>query len=185
MARKREIRPAKKMKHICLVFCEGETEEAYLDFLRNTYQSPIKIVSKVEGADINQRVVDNKAKSLRLSSRDKVKVFLMYDLDVEAVNEKLKGIRAELIGSNPCIELWFLLHREHRRASISSAECLRKLTSKNDCWATYKKSDLSDAQKKYLLTNVSKAIMASKELKDGDNPSCSIYKLIDYLKVNI
>lgn len=44
------------MKPVFLVFCEGETEETYLDYLKQAYRSPIKIIPKVEGGDISQRL---------------------------------------------------------------------------------------------------------------------------------
>lgn len=49
MGKIREKRPSRTMKPVFVVFCEGETEEAYLDFIKQTYRSPFKIIPKVEG----------------------------------------------------------------------------------------------------------------------------------------
>ena len=57
MAKQRLVSPKRKMKPVFLVFCEGETEETYLDYLKQAYRSPIKIIPKVEGGDmVHQRV---------------------------------------------------------------------------------------------------------------------------------
>ena len=57
MAKQRTPSPPRTMKRV-LVFCEGETEETYLDYLKRTYRSPIRIVPKVEGGSISQRLID-------------------------------------------------------------------------------------------------------------------------------
>lgn len=43
MKRTREKAPSRCMKPVFLVFCEGETEEVYLDFIRKSFRSPIRI----------------------------------------------------------------------------------------------------------------------------------------------
>lgn len=48
MAKQRTASPSRTMKPVFLIFCEGETEEAYLDYLKQAYRSPIRIVPKIE-----------------------------------------------------------------------------------------------------------------------------------------
>ena len=43
MAKQRTASPSRTMKPVFLMFCEGETEEAYLDYLKQAYRSPIRI----------------------------------------------------------------------------------------------------------------------------------------------
>ena len=64
MPRKREERKPRRMKKVILVVCEGETEAAYVDFLKQYYRSPIKIVPKVSGHDVNKRKLDEFKKKL-------------------------------------------------------------------------------------------------------------------------
>lgn len=47
MAKQRTASPSRTMKPVFLIFCEGETEEAYLDYLKQAYRSPIRIVPKI------------------------------------------------------------------------------------------------------------------------------------------
>lgn len=94
MAKQRTPSPSRTMKRVFLVFCEGETEETYLDYLKQTYRSPIRIVPKVEGGSISQRLIDATKRELKISKTDKILVFLMYDMDVPAINGKLNDCRA-------------------------------------------------------------------------------------------
>ena len=87
MASKREKAPSKRMRRIALVICEGETEENYIYLLKKWYKSPIRIVSHIEGTKITQSLIDNRTRELKISPWDKVQSFLMYDMDVPAVNE--------------------------------------------------------------------------------------------------
>jgi hypothetical protein len=37
------------MKPMIMVFCEGDTEDAYVNFLKSRYHVKIKIISKITG----------------------------------------------------------------------------------------------------------------------------------------
>lgn len=51
----------------------------------------------------------------------------MYDLDVAGILEHLKCIPdATLLVSNPCIELWFLLHCTDCSAELNQNSCIKK-----------------------------------------------------------
>lgn len=120
MAKKRTTRPEKKMKSLHLVFCEGETEENYINFLKNKYRNPVKVISKIVGQNISQKLIACYEKAEHISKSDNIKSFIMYDLDTTAINEKLQACKAIHLFSNPCIELWFLLHLRDKKASITA-----------------------------------------------------------------
>ena len=184
MTTRREERPAKKMKPMFLVFCEGETEEKYLDFLRREYKSPIKIIVKKEGARISQHLIDSRKKELKISSRDCVKTFLLYDLDVVAINQKLKNCKATFLCSNPCIELWFLLHCKNQSSFIQTNKCIDELTKMGNVWQNYKKPNLTETPKKYLWDKKFEALTRAKILTEGANPSSAVYKILEQLEEN-
>ena len=80
---KRKQSKPREMKKIFLIFCEGQTEECYVQVLRSKYRVPIKIVARVEGLNISSKEITSHCKSLRIGvDDDNVKVFLMYDMDV-------------------------------------------------------------------------------------------------------
>ena len=178
MAKQRTASPSRTMKPVFLIFCEGETEEAYLDYLKQAYRSPIRIVPKIEGDSISQRLIDVRKKELKISKTDKILVFLMYDMDVPVVNERIKDCRAYKLLSNPAIEFWFLLHGKDWRTKISTAEAYSELLKIDDCWAGYEKAALTDTQKAFLWKNRIEATERARRLKKLDNPSSGIFNLI-------
>jgi len=182
MARRREQAAPRLMKPVFLVFCEGETEENYLDFIRRKYKSPIKIVSSVEGNQISQNLIEKRQQELKISKNEKIKTFLMYDLDVKVVNAKLKSCDAEWLCSNPCIELWFLLHSKLQTIEITTDNCLKTLINVGGVWKEYKKSVLTETQKNYLWDNKTIAIDRAKKLTENENPSSGIYKLLETIE---
>lgn len=178
MARRRTERPSRQMKPVFLIFCEGETEETYLDYLKQTYRSPIKIISKVGGGDISQRLIDARRKELKISKNDKVLVFLMYDMDVPSVNERLMKCNAYKMLSNPTIELWFLLHGKDCKSPISSEQALVELKESDSVWTEYQKAALTDTQKGYLWNHRLEATQRARVLENFANPSSGVFNLI-------
>lgn len=182
MGRTREKFPSRRMKPVFLVFCEGETEEIYLDFIRKTFRSPIKIISKVEGSDISSKLVNSRKKELKISPAEQIRVFLMYDMDVPAVTDKLFECQAEMLLSNPCLEIWYLLHCKDQRGSVTSEKTIIALKAAGGVWAKYEKASLTETQKAFLRDNLDIAVSRAKSLIMPNNPSTGIYKLIEALK---
>ena len=172
MANKRAPSKRKKINPHYWVFCEGETEESYVYFLRSIYRLPIEIVPKIVGNNITNKIIKNSKQNKPTHPKDRD--FLMYDADVPAVLEKLKKIDfAELIISNPCIELWFLLHYKNQTAHITANECIKELSNRNG--NTYKKGTIDNQLEARLSQNYSKACERATKLKLYDNPSTSMY----------
>ncbi|MDD2387177.1 MAG: RloB family protein [Bacteroidales bacterium] len=179
MVSKRSASKGEKINPHFWVFCEGETEEAYVCFLRSKYRIPIEIVPKIVGNKITQRIIQNSKQGK--PSHDKDKDFLMYDADVPEVLEKLKVIKtAVLIASNPSIELWFLLHYKNQTANIKTEDCIQQLSNRNR--NTYKKG-VVDSQLEIKLSEIcTKACERAKELTLFDNPSSNMNVFIEELE---
>lgn len=182
MASRREKAPNKRMRRVALVICEGETEAGYVNLIKKWYKSPVRIISHVEGAKITQSLVDKRTRELKISALDKVGTFLMYDMDVPAVNEKVMACKAELLLSNPCFEIWLLLHVKDQRSALSSDAALRELKKSALVWNNYNKASYTDTQKAFLKEHLSEAISRAKELKEYQNPSTRMYKLLEILE---
>lgn len=185
MASKREPSPSMRMRKIALVICEGETEERYINLLKKWYKSPIRIVSHIEGTKITQSLVDNRTRELKLSKYDKVHTFLMYDMDVPSINEKLLACKAEKLLSNPCFEIWLLLHAKDQKTAITTDALIKELKKSAHVWKNYTKSDFTNTQESFLKNNTDTATSRAKDLKELQNPSTGIYKLIGLLKGQI
>ena len=147
MASKREKAPYKRMRKIALVICEGETEVEYLNLIRKWYKSPVRIVSHIEGNRITQPLIDKHARELKISPFDKVDTFLMYDMDVPAINDKLMACKAELLLSNPCFEVWLLLHVKDQTSALSSTAVIKELKRSAPVWQNYSKAIYTEDRK--------------------------------------
>jgi hypothetical protein len=104
----------------------------------------------------------------------------MYDLDVREMLEKLKTIKDTiLLLSNPCIELWYILHTCNHSAEATSAQCIAQLEK---ICKGYGKGYICDKLKHELNTGGEEACKRAKKLILYNNPSTSIYMLIDELE---
>ena len=182
MASKREPSPSLRMRKIALVICEGETEVCYINLLKSWYKSPIRIISHIEGTKITPSLVEKRTKELKISQWDKVHTFLMYDMDVQAINEKLRKCKAEMLLSNPCFEIWLLLHAKDQKAAIETDALIKELKKSVPVWKNYSKSAFTDTQKSFLNDNTDVAVARAKKLPEFLNPSTGIYRLIEMLK---
>ena len=166
------------MKPNFFVFCEGETEIAYVKFLRSLYRAPIQVIPKKGKSNISEDFIVKSKNEYVQTDQDKV--FLMYDLDVDGMLEQLQKIpNAELLVSNPCMELWFLLHHQDQKSEISSDRCIKKLQKFSN---EYKKGILSEEDKTFLAEKKDLAIERAKNMIGYQNPSSTVYKLLEKLK---
>lgn len=159
------------------VFCEGETEEALMKYLRSKYRMSIEIKPKVAGCDISDRYIANYKKSRPTHKKDKD--YLLYDLDKEDIIERLKNVKATLIGSNPCIELWFLLHYCSQKSETTTEDCIKKLKQNIK---QYKKGVIDDNIKKKMVECHQKATERAKSMNWPENPSTNIHLIIEDLE---
>lgn len=180
--KKQSTRSSRKMKQIILVLCEGETEECYINMLKQQYRLPIKVIPKVVGQNINQRLIDSYIKEFKLDRSDKINCFLMYDADVKSVVEKINQCKATPLLSNPCLESWFLAHMERiNNQQMDVKSCIDKLQT-HSAWNTYKKGCLTPFQQKILWEkrNVAKGNIASHQ--NEELPYSNISNFIDELE---
>ena len=180
----KNTRPSRKMKPVILVLCEGETEECYIDFLKQKYRLPIKIVSKIVGSKITTRLIRRYKKELALTNSETINCFLMYDADVQSVVDNLMNCEEKLLLSRPCIEVWFLAHSQKVPAkNISSEECVN-LLKKEFPWKEYKKGKLSFEQQELLWENRISASQNIKHEQNSDEPFSMMKDFIDVLEEN-
>ncbi|MDD3322613.1 MAG: RloB family protein [Paludibacter sp.] len=177
MSRTNRIPKGKSINPTFFVFCEGETEEKYICYLRTKYRLPIVIDAKVAGNRITSDYISNYKKTKINHSKDKT--FLIYDLDVPEMLSKLQKIPdAIIIASNPCFELWFLLHYQEQKSAITTSECNSKLKEHHKA---YKKGIIDAKLKEKLVEKHEKALHRASKLKIHENPSTQINLLIQNL----
>lgn len=178
MARKRRNPKGKKINPTLFVFCEGETEESYINLLKAEYRIPSIIIhARIGGNNITENYIQNYKKDKPTHEKDIT--FLLYDLDVPTMLQRLSQINnCLLLVSNPCVELWFLLHYKNQTSSTNNAYCSKELINRNK---SYKKGLIDNKLKDKLVTKRNDAIKRAKNLTEYDNPSSTVYQLIEIL----
>jgi len=178
MSRGRRISREKEIRPTFFVFCEGPTEEQYVKYLKSKYRVPFEIDSKIAGNRITAGYIKN-YKDSKITD-DKDKTFLLFDLDAPKMLDKLLALDAcILLASNPCIELWFLLHFKEQKANINTKKCENDLARKNK---NYKKGVINRQLQSSLGKGQIKAVHRAKKLTEYQNPSSTVYKLIEELE---
>ena len=81
MAKNRRLSRGKKINPTLFIFCEGETEVSYINFLKSVYRIPsIHIHAKIRGNNITSAYINSYKQDKPTHEKDLN--FLMYDLDV-------------------------------------------------------------------------------------------------------
>lgn len=181
MARKARQSKGKVMAPNFFVYCEGDTEVAYVEMLRAHFRRPVHVIPRKTLLNITPALVQRCKESYLQTKNDRT--FLMYDLDVPSMLERLKKIPdATLLCSNPCFELWLLLHATNRISEINTDDVVKELRKSASVWKNYRKSEFTKDQQTFLLSNMGIAINRAKGLTEFQNPSTGIYKFIEILE---
>lgn len=181
MARNIRKSKVKRMRPIFFVFCEGETEVAYVNYLKSKYRLPVEIIPKKSDSNISCRYIENCKKSYFTTTSDKT--FMMYDLDVDGILNTLSCIpEVTLLISNPCFELWFLLHSQDCKSELDSRKCIKKYEALSP---DYKKGRLNVSDLHILEQGEDRAIERAKKMVTPENPSTTVYKLVEALRAEI
>lgn len=119
-------RKVRKTKSFIYVFCEGESEQVYTDFLKKTFEDAA-VIKRPKSTGIfeeAERLFD-KDKQYRDSAEITDEIWFFFDVEKKDVDKwesrykiikklrKLKkkpGIRVRLLMTTACIEYWLLLH---------------------------------------------------------------------------
>ena len=187
--------PSRKPAPIVLIVCEGEaTEPTYFERLRVEKHLPSTSVEVIPGSisGSHPKSITAYAKKRKNEARvDRVPydvIWCVFDRDehtkIEEAFQQARENGFKLAFSNPCFELWYLLHFADQGASIGRDEARRKLETHV---ADYTKSkDMYET----LLPHQQSAIERAERLRSqhqGEtavvppNPSTSVDELVSFL----
>ncbi|MDE6038539.1 MAG: RloB family protein, partial [Paramuribaculum sp.] len=121
-------------------------------------------------------------RELDLTADDDYEIFYIYDSDVRAIVDKLKTLPGAMILTNPCIELWFLLHARVHNRELDSGATVKMLMSAHQCWRNYSKGFLTKEQIDHLAAGRALAIERARMLSWPDNPSSNFHVFIAALE---
>ncbi|GGU37233.1 hypothetical protein GCM10010178_31790 [Lentzea flava] len=160
-----------------LAVCCGQTEQAYLDGLKRL-SKPVTLRSIVKVGSPAQLV--RHAVKLREKDRDGFDEYWCVvdvdDFDIDEAVAEAESTGISLAVSNPCFEVWLILHFADCTAGISgpkaAVERLRKYLPK------YAKGALDFT---VLAERVDRAVERAKALGAG-NPSSDMWRLVEVVR---
>ena len=175
--------PSRSQKTRVLVVCEGaKTEPQYLRGLSRTYRSsPVDIVTRVDRPQ-PIKVVEE-AIRVRDEDGDFDAVWCVFDVDehqLDAALEKAKQEDIMLAISNPCFELWLLLHFCDQHAFTDSKAAQRALKK---YIGDYDKSGSFKRYSRGYHDAVGRAQRLHKGLRCGPNPSTGVWRLTELIRL--
>ena len=123
-------------KTIIRVFCEGESEQAYTEFLRQTF-SDVAVIKYPKETGLFDRAEDRFRKDPLYRDYKEVidEVWFFFDIETKDIDKweeryriirylrklrKDRDIRVRLLMTAGCVEYWFMLHRKYYVPSLQT-----------------------------------------------------------------
>jgi hypothetical protein len=198
-SRLRRRRPFRVPRARFLIACEGTvTEPHYFSEMRRLQRSPIEL-EIIEGGTpktIVERAVERKKEAEWRAQRQRDdnllfdEIWCVFDVDTHPFLPEAKqqardnGISVAI--SNPCFELWILLHFQEQHAHIERGAVQRLC---REHLPDYKKRPPCDR----LAPRCAEAMHRAAELDQwhgtrgttGENPSTGVYRLVDRIQHSV
>lgn len=164
-------RPTKKSKPYIVVFCEGESEQAYTDFLKKEFEDVVSIKrSSSTGLFDEAKSKFRKDKKYKDNAEVTDEIWFFFDVEAKDIGlwddririikylrslRKGHEIRVRLLMTTGCIEYWLMLHYEMYTPSIQTVaekqRVMERLLTKEP---NYKKGSVAitaKIAKRYLI----------------------------------
>lgn len=197
MNRRRTV-PRSRGKPTILVICEGtKTEPDYLKLWGRRYRSSVSIEVQALGADA-RTVVDRGVEALRLSRRDErrgrgrgyASIWVMFDCDehpdIKGQVDRALAAGLSVAFSNPCVELWFLLHFQDQTAFIHRNSVQQACDTHLSGGKSLSDNDLTNLQANYQAAKARAQGLGERHLGNGswknENPSSTVWELVDAIR---
>jgi hypothetical protein len=179
-----------------LLVCEGRvTEPAYFQDIRHAERGIIdlEIVPVGPPKKVVERAVEMKKTSKQEAERRKDEnllydhVWCVFDVDqhplIAEATQQARANSIDLAVSNPCFELWLLLHFQNQSAHIER-EAVQRLCREH--MPGYQKTAPSDALRPHQAGAIERAIALDKwqagRNNAGGNPSTGVHRLIQQIQ---
>lgn len=146
------------------VFCEGESEQAYTDFLKEKFQK-VAIIKRPSATGLFEEAENIFKKNIKYRNDITVtdEIWFFFDVEVKDIDKwekrlaiikrlrklrKKPNIRVRLLMTTGCIEYWLMLHYQMYAPSIrTEAEKERVIAELKVKEPTYKKGDKNSTYK--------------------------------------
>ena len=181
-------RPTREPNELYLIICEGsDTEVAYFKSMRKYVRNPA-ITIRILGGDKVSSDPYQMVEAAKTHTESE-HIWCVFDDDQRSnIKQVLSLARSykfiNTAFSNPCFELWYLLHYVYSTAQMLPKEVLERLNSRIPKYS--KTSDYFEMLLPYYNDAYDRACKLAKHHEDigncpDDNPSTSVYILADEL----
>src|SRR5580658_7113157 len=188
--------PRRQPKPRFLIVCEGTvTEPRYFTDVQHIERSLIDLEIEpggtpktlVERAAGLKRAANVKARKLKDDNQRYEEVWCVFDIDehplIPEAKDQARANGIELAISNPCFELWALLHFQDQRAHIERGNLHRQCATHLPGYE--KRLNYETLRSKY--PDALKRAQDLDKMHDsrgtpGANPSTTVYKLVERIK---
>lgn len=191
--------PRREPKRRILIVCEGRvTEAGYFKDLRRAFRNPLveveiddqKGVPKtlVERAAVRKKAAERDAKSQRDEFLSYDEVWCVFDVDehphLSDAQQQARDNGIDLAVSNPCFELWALLHFQDHSAFVERKR-LRGMLKRHlpgyDKALPYESLRPGYAQAIQRATDLDRRREEANDV--GGNPSTGVYRLTEKIRL--
>lgn len=157
-------RQLKSQKPYIEVFCEGESEQAYVDFLKKKFED-VAVIKHPKSTGIFEEADSKYKNDIRYKSNAEVtdEIWFFFDVETKDISKwdsrlkiinklrklrKKPNIKIRLLMTTGCIEYWLMLHYKMFAPSVQTeSEKEKMLTMLMQKEPTYKKGDYSSTSK--------------------------------------
>ena len=194
LAREKRQKRHKKPRPNVMIFCEGETEEAYIHMIKRRYSAKNVLSNKIkaksyrmQGLTLVQHAINTINKMSKKQRESFDEFYVMYDRDEQSTEELQQAIKASennhpkihTIYCNECFELWLLLHLDQVTTHLHREELYRRLEKKlslDGSYRNYKGEQIST----YVENFIPNAFKNAASLKIDDIPLKEAIELNPY-----
>ena len=180
-------RKTRKSKPHIYVFCEGESEQAYTDFLKEHFED-VAVIKKPKSTGLFEYAKQkfNNDATYKNNAEITDEIWFFYDVEKKDVNKiearqkivnelrklrKRPNIRVRLLMTTACIEYWLMLHYKYFAPTIETeADKINMLKSVVAKEPTYEKGDKNSTAKiaeRYKTANENAKKVLKNLLSDG------------------
>ena len=182
------------VRPLILVVCEGRVSEPeYIDMVRIREKiNLVRIIVDREGGT-PKTLVDRAVEEKRRTSRDAFgkydEVWCVFDFDehplIPEAKQKATANGIKLAISNPCFELWLMLHFAYHSAPITRQDARRECERRIDGYQKHIPGDLVFPLLDTAVQNAQR-LARWQETRNavGENPSTNVYTLIERLRAS-
>jgi RloB-like protein len=175
--------PRRKARPLVLIVCGAKcTEPQYFAGLRDSIYSRAIDIMIIQQAKAPARIVQHAVTFAQHSAKDFDEIWCVVDVDEFDLESAIRAARqhsVELAVSNPCFELWLLLHHDDCRVMLDGYTAAHRRLQKHvlqyDKTASISPNSPPDGPK---------AVARAKELAPSGsqhdrNPSTSVWRLVE------